>query len=175
MKKYVVLLAVVFLVVPFAAAQEEQIDASTVNSYTPDPLPAAGTAFDLCFNVTVDSPDFEYMDRFEVDLPDGWTINTVTPPTRTGCSTADPVTGGTDAGNVVYWQGANYVPVTGSGCGAWSNGTYDFCANVTEPTYAGPYDFPWAIAGDVYGSPPHSTSGTITGVVPVDLMSFDVE
>ena len=32
-----------------------------------------------------------------------------------------------------------------------------------------------AIAGDVYESPPHSTSGTITGVVPVDLMSFDVE
>jgi len=173
MKKYVVFCAVAMLVAPLAIAQTEQIDASTVNSFSPDPL-SPGT-FDLCFNVTVDSPDAEYMDRFEIDLPDGWTINSVTPPVGTGCGSADPVTGGTDAGNVVYWQGANYVPVTGSGCGAWSNGTYDFCANVTEAAYAGPYDFPWTVYGDVWGAVPHSVSGTITGVVPVELMSFEIE
>ena len=173
MKKYVVFCAVAMLVAPLAIAQTEQIDASTVNSYTPDPLPAPGT-FDLCFNVTVDSPDLEYMDRFEIDLPDGWTINTVTLPTLTGCSGADPGASGTDAGNVAYWQGSNYAP-GGSGCGAWLNGTYDFCANVTEAAYAGPYDFPWTIWGDGYNAAPHSVSGTITGVVPVELMSFDVE
>jgi hypothetical protein len=173
MRKFVVVFAVAMMVAPFALAQTEQIDASTVNFFTPDPLPAPGT-FDLCFNVTVDSPDAEYMDRFEVDLPDGWTINTVTPPARTGCGSADPVTGGTEAGNVVYWQGANYVPA-GSGCGAWNNSTYDFCANVTMPSYTGPYDFPWTIWGDVWGAAPHSVSGTISGVVPVELMSFEIE
>jgi hypothetical protein len=172
MKQLLVLFAVVFMVAPFAAAQVEQIDASTVNSFSPDPL-ATGT-FDLCINVTVSSPDLEYLDRFEIDLPDGWTVNTVTPPARTGCSTADPVAGGTDAGNVVYWQGASYAP-GGSGCGAWLNGTYDFCVNVTEPVYSGPYNMPWLIIGDGWANPPHSVSGTLTNVVPVELMSFDVE
>jgi len=54
------------------------------------------------------------------------------------------------------------------------NGTYDFCANVTEPSYTGPYDFPWTIFGDGWGSGTHSLSGTITGVVPVELMSFEI-
>jgi hypothetical protein len=172
MKKTLCVIALM-LVAGFAGAQTEQIDASTVNSFTPDPLPAPGT-FDICFNVTVDSPDLEYLDRFQVDLPDDWTINTVTPPARTGCSAADPVTGGTDAGNVVYWQGANYSPA-GSGCGAWNNATYDFCANVTMASYTGPYDFDWGIFGDVWGDPPHSTSGTLSNVVPVELMSISVE
>ena len=172
MRKFVVVFAVAMMVAPFALAQTEQIDASTVNFFTPDPLPAPGAPFDLCFNVTVSSPDLEYLDRFEVDLPDGWTINTVTPPPETGCSGG--VGGGTDPGNLVYWQGANYVP-GGSGCGGWSNGTYDFCANVTMPSYTGPYDFPWIIWGDGYNAPPHSVSGTISGVVPVELMSLEIE
>ena len=173
MKKYVVVFAVMILVAPFALAQTEQIDASTVNSFTPDPLPAPGT-YDLCFNVTVDTPDAEYMDRFEIDLPDGWTINSVTQPAQNGCSSALPGVSDTDAGNLVYWQGSNYAP-GGSGCGAWNNGTFDFCANVTEPSYTGPYDFVWTIWGDGWAAAPHSVSGDILGVVPVELMSFEIE
>ncbi len=103
MKKTMCLVAVM-LMATFAGAQVEQIDASTVNFFTPDPLPAAGTAFDLCFDVTVDSPDTEYMDRFEVDLPDAWTVNSVTLPALTGCGSADPGVSGTDAGNVVLCE-----------------------------------------------------------------------
>ena len=174
MRKFVVVFAVAIMVAPFALAQTEQIDASTVNFFTPDPLPAPGAPFDLCFNVTVDSPDLEYLDRFEIDLPDGWAINSVTLPPLNGCSGASPGAAGIDAGNVVYWQGSNYAP-GGSGCGAWINGTYEFCANVTDPAYTGPYDFPWIIWGDGWAATPHSVSGTITGVVPVELMSFEIE
>jgi len=173
MRKVIIVIAVAMLCAPLAVAQGDQIDNSTVNSFSPDPLSAPGT-FDICFNVTVDSPDLEYMDRFDVDLPDDWTINTVTPPAGTGCSSALPVEGGTEAGNLVYFQGANYM-VGGSGCGAWDNGTYDFCANITMDPYNGPYMFNWNIWGDSWGEPPHSISGSITDVVPVELLEFDVE
>ena len=106
----------------------EQIDGSTVNSVTPAAL-VPGTAVDLCLNVTVSSPDKEYMDRFDFNLPDNWTINSVADVAGTGCGRGH--TFGVEAGNVVYWQTNGYPPQTG--CGDWANGTYDFCANVTVP------------------------------------------
>jgi subtilisin family serine protease len=132
-----------------------EIDNSTVNSVSPDLLPPA-IPFDLCFNVTVDSPDLEYMDRFDVDLPDGWTVNSVAAtPSTTGEITEE----GVEAGNVVYWQDDECPPPTYYG--AWWNGTYDFCANVTVPDCVGePWSFPWNIIGDGWGSAPHSVSGT---------------
>ena len=77
------------------------INASTVNSVSPGQLPA-GMAVDVCFNVTVSSPDLEYLYRFDVDLPDTWTVNSVADVTGTGCGSGH--TRGTGAGNVIYWQ-----------------------------------------------------------------------
>jgi PKD repeat protein len=132
------------------------ISASTVNGVTPTLLPP-GTPFDLCFNITISSPDAEYLDRFDVNLPDGWTVNSLTDVPGTGCGYGH--TSGVEAGNVIYWQTNGYPPPTG--CGDWANGTYNFCANVTLPGCSGqPWSFPWNIIGDGYGSAPHSVAGT---------------
>jgi subtilisin family serine protease len=143
-----------------------KIDDSTVNTVLPDLLPPA-IAFDLCFNVTVESPDLEYMDRFDVDLPDDWTVNSVA---ATPSSTGEITKEGVEAGNVVYWQDSDYPPQTG--LGAWWSGTYDFCANVTAPNCTGePWSFPWNIVGDGWGSPLHSVTGTAG---PVQCLSSGV-
>ncbi|MFN2285529.1 MAG: S8 family serine peptidase, partial [Anaerolineae bacterium] len=135
---------------PQGRAALTQIDGSTVNAVVPQSL-RIGTPMDMCFNVTVHSPDLEYMDRFAVDLPDLWTVDTV-------ISAGDGTEVGVEPGNVVYWQTAGYP----TAWGAWVNGTYDFCATVTLPDCAGsPWDLPWTIIGDQYGAVPHEVSGTI--------------
>ena len=132
-----------------------QIDNSTVNYVDPAELPA-GLGSLLCFNVTVDSPDLEYMDRFDVDLPDNWDVIDVLSVPQTGCGT--PTIEGVEAGMVVYWQIDSAIP---SQCGSWSNGTYDFCAIVYVPDCSGePWSFPWNIIGDGFGTPPHQASST---------------
>jgi len=134
------------------------ITGSTVNYVTPDFLPP-GTAFDLCFNVTETSGDAEYLDRFDANLPDNWTVNYVIDVPGTGCGLGH--TYGTEAGNVINWT-TNGMP---SGCGDWYYGTYDFCANVTVPDCGGsPWGIDWNIIGDTWGSPPHSVAGTYSGL-----------
>src|SRR5512139_3398401 len=142
----VLLLSLVFVAAPALAS----MSGSTVNSVTPNPV-SPGAPVDLCFNVTVSSPDDEYMQRFDVNLPDGWTVNSVTnTPGNTGATT----TQGVDAGNVVYWQGVDWAP--------WYNDTFNFCANVTIPDPTGaPWSLPWNIIGEGYGGAPHSVNGTI--------------
>ena len=135
---------------PQDSAALTQIDGSTVNAVVPASLRTA-IPVDVCFNVTVHSPDLEYMDRFAVDLPDPWIVDAV-------ASAGEGTEAGVALGNIVYWQTAGY-PTT---WGAWVNGTYDFCATVTLPDCAGsPWDLPWTIIGDQYGAVPHEVSGTI--------------
>jgi uncharacterized repeat protein (TIGR01451 family) len=140
------------MVTPALAHRLEDVSGSTVNTVTPNPV-IPGAPFDLCFNVTYDSPDYEYLFRFDVNLPDGWTVNTVmSTPSNVGGSTVE----GTEAGNVVYWQ-SSYD------WGAWDIGDFDFCANVTVPDDIGaPWGLDWNMTGEGYGDPPHSTSGAIT-------------
>jgi hypothetical protein len=143
-----------------------QIDDSTVNYVSPDTLPF-GAPVNLCFNVTVDSPDLEYMDRFDVDLPDGWTVVWVYPVADTGCGSGSVE--GVDPGNVLYWQTTGY-PTT---CGAWDNDVYDFCADVSLPDCSGaPWSPPWNIIGDGCGGLPHEVSGTTDPLycLPGDLV-----
>jgi len=54
----------------------DKIDDSTVNTVSPETV-VVGSALDVCFSVTVSSPDEEYMWRFDVDLPDWWTVNSL--------------------------------------------------------------------------------------------------
>jgi hypothetical protein len=132
-----------------------QINSSTVNFVWPGEVFGGGT-HDLCFNVTVESPDLDYLDRFEVDLPDAWTINQVYPMAASSdCNTSSIA--GWEATNLIYWQtDAESLP---SYCGAWWNGVYDFCTNVTVPSCGGPWSLPWTIFGDGWGQDPHQVSG----------------
>jgi hypothetical protein len=147
------------------AVAQENIGSSTVQSVSPTSV-TAGSTFDLCVTANIISPDIEYLDRLEVNLPDGWTVNSVATnsvPVAQGCGSALPPVVGTDAGNVVYWQSTGYPPATG--CGAWNGGSggtnFDFCANVTVPNCTGaPWDLPWNIIGDGWGGEPHSATGT---------------
>ena len=163
---------------PSAAAPGgiQSIGTSTLANVTPAYLPI-GAAFDLCFTVFVQSPDEEYMDRFDVDLPDGWTINSIawnSNPLANGCSGALPPVVGVNADKVMYWQSTGYPPQTG--CGAW-NGTnagtnFDFCANVTIPDTSGaPWTFPWNYIGDGYAAEPHQISGAYGPVFPPILLT----
>ena len=75
-----VLLGFVALLVPTAAMKAqgvpEDVTGSTLSAVTPATL-TPGVTVNLCFTAHLVSPDFEYIDRFDVDLPDGWTIGTV--------------------------------------------------------------------------------------------------
>jgi hypothetical protein len=132
----------------------DSIAGSTVNYVAPALMPV-GSAFDLCFNVTFQSNDLEYLDGFDVDLPDDWTVNYVIDTPCSECSSGH--TYGNLAGNVLYW----YTIGMPSEWGDWYPGTYDFCANVTVPACSEPWSFPWNITGDYYSAvPPHVVSGT---------------
>ncbi len=130
---------------------------STVNYVTPDPM-VLGVPTNLCFNTLVHSPDDEYMIRFQVNLPDDWIVNFVTPsPSNTDL----PTEGGVDIGNLVYWQTAGY-PAPGT-TGAWNNLTLNFCANVTVlDSSSAPWSLPWSVIGENYASAPHTINGSIT-------------
>ncbi len=160
----------------------ENVGTSTLANVTPGYLPI-GTPFDLCFSVFVQSPDAEYMDHFDVDLPDGWTVNSVAAnsvPPANGCSGALPPVVGVNAGNLVYWQSTGYPPQTG--CGAWNGSSaganFDFCANVTIPDTSGaPWMLPWNYIGDGYGGTPHQVSGSYGPIgppLPIMLMPEEI-
>jgi hypothetical protein len=150
----------------------ESVGSSTLANITPASIPI-GTAFDLCFTVFVQSPDTEYMDHFDADLPDDWTVNSVAPdsiPTANGCGAALPPVVGVNAGNVVFWQSTGYPPQTG--CGAWNGGSsgtnFDFCTKITSPnTNGAPWTLPWNYFGDSWGSAPHEVSGSYGPIGPV--------
>ncbi len=142
------------------------VDGSTVNYVSPSTIVyAIDFDYDLCFNVTVYSPDsYEYMDRFDVDLPDFWSVLSVYPKAATGCI-VDTIAG-VETGNVVYWQIDGTIP---SECGPWSPGTYDFCVRIDVPgCFDAPWSLPWNIIGDGWGTlPPHQVNGT---TAPLDCV-----
>ena len=156
---FATLLGVLFLVgllTISGAASPANIGLSSVDSVSPSQI-MIQMEYDLCFNVTVVSDDQEYLDRFDVDLPDNWTVIGpihVDAASDCGASTTEDVV----AGNVVYWQTQGY-PTT---CGAWANGTYDFCVRISVPDCSGePWSLPWNLVGDSYGLPPHEVSGAL--------------
>lgn len=113
--------------------------------------------YDLCFDVTVVSDDQEYMDRFDVDLPDEWTVVSVYPEAPTGCTAYTRE--GVEEDNVVYWQINGTIP---SGCGPWY-GDVQFCARIdVQGCYDAPWSLSWNIIGDEYvgTNEPHQVSGS---------------
>ena len=176
---FVMVVALLVLAPTAANAQGENIGASSVTGLTPDPI-VVGTQT-LCFTVNVISPDLEYMDSFNVDLPDNWTLNSLAAnsvPPANGCPAALPPVPSIGAGNQAGWASTGFPPQTG--CGAWNGGAagtdFVFCADVTVPDNTGaPWSFQWTIIGDGWGVEPHSATGVYGPVVPVEIMSFSVE
>ena len=146
------------LSVPESPSSPADIGSSTVNSMSPS-QPMIGFDSDLRFEeeVVVIPDDLEDLDRFDVDLPDNWTViwpMNVEPASDCGASSTE----GVEAGNVVYWQTAGYP----TNCGAWATGTYDFCVRISVPDCSGePWSLPWNLVGDGWGVPPHTVSGAV--------------
>lgn len=141
---------------------------SSVTAAVPSILtPGSGT--NLCFTAHLTTSDLEYVDRVDLDLPDDWLIGVVTAnstPPANGCASAIPPIAGVDPGNVIWWQSKSTLPST---CGAWNGGTagtdFSFCVEVTAPSCSGaPWNIPWNIIGDNWGSAPHSANGTLSGL-----------
>lgn len=132
------------------------VDGSTVTAVWPLSIVyALDFQYDLCFDVTVVTDDAEYMDRFDVDLPDFWSVVSVYPEAPTGCP-VDTIAG-LDAGNIVYWQIDGDIP---SECGPWY-GDVQFCVRIdVQGCYNAPWSLPWNIIGDGYGIEPHQVSGS---------------
>jgi len=146
----------------------QNVGTSAITAASPAVLDT-GVPTTLCFTANINSPDAEYTDRVDLDLPDGWTLGTVSSdssPSANGCTSARPPAFGTAAGNVVFWQSAGTLPTS---CGAWNGspaGTdFQFCVEVTVPDCSGaPWDIPWNIAGDGWGAAPHSATGTHSSI-----------
>ena len=144
----------------------DSVVGSSLTAVTPATL-TPGSTTNVCFTAHIASPDLEYTDRFDVDLPDGWTIGAVAAnsvPAANGCYV--PPVSGVAAGNVVYWQSPGTLPTS---CGSWNGGSagmdFNFCVDVTVPDCSGaPWNLPWNIIGDTWGSPPHSVSGAFSSV-----------
>ena len=162
-------------------AAPQNVGTSAITAAAPALL-NPGVSTTLCFTANINSPDAEYTDRVDVDLPDGWTLGAVSAnstPVANGCAAALPPVSGTAAGNVVFWQSAGAVP---TGCGAWNGsvaGTnFQFCVEVTPPDCSGaPWDIPWSLTGDGWGAAPHSASGTFSAVgcgLPPPTPNIDV-
>ncbi len=172
------LMAGLWPVTAIKAAPPERVVQSigaTMTAVTPNTFDftAGAVTFDLTFTMNFTSPDVEYVDYFEVTLPDGWTVNTVYPAVKTGC-TSQPTTQGVKDGRTVYWQHQNYFPGDGSLCGPWYR-VSTFVVNVTASTCPGDtFTFPWFAEGDWWGSAPHTASGVSPEVSCVAQLCQDV-
>ena len=133
------------------------VDGSTVTDVWPSTIVyAIDFEYDLCFDVTVVTYDAEYMDRFDVDLPDYWSVVGIYPKAPTTGCPVDTIAG-VDADNIVYWQIDGDIP---SYCGPWY-GDVQFCVRIDVPgCFGDPWTLPWNIVGDGFGSDPHQVSGS---------------
>jgi hypothetical protein len=101
------LAALVVRALPARATPLKSLTGSTVTAINPGPV-SSGT-FDITFSVAAASPDGEFMERFDIDLPNSWTVNSVTNLPSNTVNPCDYVTTqGVESGNVVYWQNSEY-------------------------------------------------------------------
>lgn len=156
----VVVMLLLVVAIPFARTNAELTNVTV--GVAPSSV-AYGATLDITFTVDFDTipNDQEFMERFDVTLPNQWAINSVTP--SASDSTAWCAGGSTEgiSGQVAYWQ-------TTCGLGTWSgvwgmdDGPHDFIVNVTVGSCTGaPWTIPWNVNGDEYGNPPHDASGAV--------------
>jgi len=122
------------------------------NQYLP------GTTVDLTFTIYNASTDVEWIQDASLDFPAGVTVNSSTNFVGGSGGPMD-TNNGTGNGALVSWHGE-----TASGWGVIEGGeTATATVNVTFGSgLSGTQDIAWTMDGDVYGSEPHSLSGTIS-------------
>ncbi len=153
------------------------VSGSSVTGVTPGAV-APGATLDVSFTVdfvNATGAGGEWMERFEITVPNNWTINSVDEtPGNTFCY---PNIGGDwgNTGQVLHWSHLLFPNV----CGIYTPGVWTFTANVTVASCSAPMLLPWTIYGDTFAEgPPHNVSGSIqvacsatTGAMPVPALS----
>ncbi len=116
----------------------------------------SGSTTDLVFTVHNASTDAEWLMDISIDFPPGVTVNSST--AFTGGTDPMPSNGQTGDGAMVTWHGE-----TTSGWGVIHGGeTATATVNVTYAgSLSGAVDLDYVMTGDIYGSTPHTLSGTI--------------
>ncbi len=113
---------------------------------------SGGATVDLDFSLTVGSPDWEYVEQFNLTFPEEFTINSATPYDGT---TEEPEING----QTITWNTTIPIP---NGGGNWEYLTRNFSVNVTAaPDAEGDKVLDWDIEGDGWGADPHTFAGTV--------------
>ena len=137
-----------------ASAQEKSIAGSTVTLDASSYLP--GTTVDWTFTATNASTDTEWMEDVIISFPAGVTVNSAT--NFVGGSGGDMTPDVTSGNGVtITWHGE-----TSSGWGVIQGGqSASATVNVTiGSSFGGNLTLPWTLNGDIYGSEPHTLSGS---------------
>ena len=137
-----------------ASAQEKSIAGSTLTLDTSSYLP--GTTVDWTFTATNASTDVEWMEDVIISFPAGVTVNSAT--NFVGGSGGDMTPDVTSGNGVtITWHGE-----TSSGWGVIQGGeSASATVNVTiGASFGGNLTLPWTLNGDIYGSEPHTLSGS---------------
>lgn len=123
-----------------------------------------GQTMILNFNITAESPDYEYIDGISITFPTGMTPQeTNTSTTIGGATLVTPI-----SGNTVVWGQVT----TPSGYGSITPGSYNFQVAVTvDASLTGSQSIVCYAMGDGYGSTPHAINQTI---VMTEALAHDV-
>jgi hypothetical protein len=123
-----------------------------------------GQTMILNFNITFESPDYEWCDGISITFPTGMTPQeTNTSTTIGGADLVTPI-----SGNTVVWGEVS----TPSGWGSITPGSYDFQVAVAiDAGLTGPQSIVCYAMGDGYGATPHAINQTIT---MTEALSHDV-
>ncbi len=137
-----------------ASAQEKSIAGSTLTLDTSSYLP--GTTVDWTFTATNASTDVEWLRDVIISFPAGITVNSAT--NFVGGSGGDMTPDVTSGNGVtITWHGE-----TSYGYGVIKGGeSASATVNVTiGASFGGNLTLPWTLNGDIYGSEPHTLSGS---------------
>jgi len=137
-----------------ASAQEKSIAGSTLTLDTSSYLP--GTTVDWTFTATNASTDVEWLRDVIISFPAGVTVNSAT--NFVGGSGGDMTPDVTSGNGVtITWHGE-----TSYGYGVIKGGeSASATVNVTiGASFGGNLTLPWTLNGDIYGSEPHTLTGS---------------
>ncbi|MCF7923385.1 MAG: choice-of-anchor J domain-containing protein, partial [Candidatus Marinimicrobia bacterium] len=120
-----------------------------------------GTTFNMSIYVQNASTDVEWVDSASVTFPVGVTINEMTPLLKINSTSGLAASGISDDGLYAGWGSA------GGPANIYSTSLAMATINVTiDAGFTGDLSFDWFINGEIYGSEPHTASGTFVFMPP---------
>lgn len=137
----------------FKSAKSMTVSVELLNKYL------AGTTMDLRFSLTLETPDLEYADYFELTFPEGITPISGTDPIATPTELQGgqiPCDLNPIDGQTISWGDNN------NAYGGIEPGIHEFTVKVQiDDTVSVDYELDYNISGDEYGAAPHEYSGKI--------------